>query len=184
MVQAAVRMPMLSRAATQLLRLPPLRAHSAGDLGDWSDGPRLLYTFARIETLFERFEQLVRDGVYEPFRVEQACIDDLAPHLTGRSEWRLVWWYLAKQPGLAIGAVGMPTDAAARISVDTQRVAVSLAVLCRAFSSFYRTTRVLLEPEATLVPRMRARLLLCHAVRQCLWRDMTLLGVEPIRGRI
>eukprot|EP00708_Paratrimastix_pyriformis_P002214 GAFH01000955.1.p2 GENE.GAFH01000955.1~~GAFH01000955.1.p2 ORF type:complete len:736 (-),score=385.89 GAFH01000955.1:67-2121(-) len=147
------------------------------DFNDAS-GPFLLYNYARICSIFRKFESRVvaanpAMALCPLSQVQWGLLED-------PQEWELLIEYLITFPDVvwAIAVPAMPARPALP-QFSAHLLCDHLVSLVRLFSSYYKRVKII-NPDPAQAPLMHARLWMCRLVQQVLGNGMKLLTMHPL----
>ncbi|KAI1234518.1 hypothetical protein IHE44_0003573 [Lamprotornis superbus] len=202
---AAIRFELLSTAHRSQITLD-LENNSISTKGTKS-GAFVMYNCARLATLFNAFQQAVKQGEHQPhhpprrpllepqgllWAQQSPCFPGTYPPLPPVSElnfsclreegeWLLLFNYLLPFPEVLQQAAQLPPSSKGiRITANTETVCKFLIQLSMDFSSYYNRVHILGEPFPHLFDQMFARLQMLGAVRDVFHSALATLHLPPL----
>uniref|UniRef100_A0A1B6JRR9 DALR anticodon binding domain-containing protein n=1 Tax=Homalodisca liturata TaxID=320908 RepID=A0A1B6JRR9_9HEMI len=167
LVSAAVTFDLLSVKLEKPLYLDVTLQPSAARISNNKGAPFVLYNYARLSAILEKFDYCVAESIFRPL----PSLDDINYSLfTEEDEWSLVFDLLAEWPAVV-------TECQNLTRPGLHRLTGFLSTLASIFSVYYRHTRVLNEGLPHMVPLMEARIHLLLAIRQVFLNAFSLLGI-------
>ncbi|XP_041459923.1 DALR anticodon-binding domain-containing protein 3-like [Lytechinus variegatus] len=147
----------------------------------WPDnrnGVFVVYNYARLSTLFARFEEEVNKGTY-PALPPVESIDFST--LKEEAEWKLLFSHILTLPDVILDSIGESiTTQELSCKFETHKICRYLVSLSQDLSTYYSRYRILVEPRPHLLPTMFARIYLLKAVHQVLGNGLALLKITPL----
>ncbi|XP_033647403.1 DALR anticodon-binding domain-containing protein 3-like [Asterias rubens] len=175
---AGLKFEILGKQHRHMLKLDLSNSHNNSTWPDSRDGVFVMYNYARLCTLFSRFEQEVKKATYPPLPSISTIDFSL---LREDQEWGLAFNYVLQYPVMLSECVSdLQNGKGPHLNIQTHRVCSFLASLCRDLSSYYSHTHILGEPRPHLIAVMFARLYLLRSVHQVLKNGFSLLNIEPL----
>ncbi|KAJ8046952.1 DALR anticodon-binding domain-containing protein 3 [Holothuria leucospilota] len=175
LVKAAITFDILSTAlgSTVKLDLSPKTESSESRRGVF-----VLYNYARLATLFDRFNGEVTKGVYPPLPPLNEVHFDV---LREEEEWKLLFCYVMQFPDILRETLGdLYSSTLPFFNPNPHKVSSFLYNLSRDLSVYYSRTHILVEPREHLLPTMYARLYLLKSVMLVMKEGLDLLDIEPL----
>ncbi|XP_001192714.4 DALR anticodon-binding domain-containing protein 3 [Strongylocentrotus purpuratus] len=148
----------------------------------WPDnrnGVFVMYNYARLSTLFTRFQEEVHKGTYPALPpVEDTDFSTLKEE----AEWKLLFSHILTLPDVILESVGerVTTPQELACKFETHKICRYLVSLSQDLSTYYGRFRILVEPRPHLLPTMFARIYLLKAVHQVLGNGLALLKITPL----
>ncbi|XP_033103074.1 DALR anticodon-binding domain-containing protein 3-like isoform X2 [Anneissia japonica] len=178
LTSASVKFELLGTSHQQTIKLD-LGQQVDGERSQSKDGVFVMYNYARLSTLFKKFEERVNQGFYPSLPNISEVDFNL---LREEEEWHLFFQYILPYPDI-ITEVLEPVfhSVGPRIQLQTHKVCGFLVNLSRDLSAYYSRTHVLSEARAHLLPVMFARLHLLKAIKQIMDNSLKLIDIEPLQ---
>ncbi|XP_071816552.1 DALR anticodon-binding domain-containing protein 3-like [Apostichopus japonicus] len=176
LAKAAIKFDILSTALGSTVKIDM----SPKDLNAESrPGVFVLYNYARLSTLFKKFDHQVEAGIYPPLPpVEEVSFSCLREN----EEWKLLLHYVMQFPDLVAETLGniFTITQGSRCNLYPNKVCRFLYSLSRDLSVYYSRTHILVEPRPHLIPIIHARLYLLKTVMRVMEDALRLLDIEPL----
>ena len=169
---AAIKFDFLLSGHSSILKLDLNKPNTKG-------GIFVMYNYARLATLFSRFEKSVAENVY-PCLPQLDQIDWSL--LREEEEWELFFNYVITFPSVVKESVGSVFTRKERpnCSLHTHTLCQFLQDLSFCLSSYYNRVHILTEPYTHLLSLMNTRIYLLKAVQQVMRNGLALLQIEPL----
>lgn len=141
-------------------------------------GAFVLYNYARMATIMDRYKQLLQRGTFPSL---PAIRDVDFQLLSDEAEWQLVFRFVARFPDIVQEAAALRTKRSTQhVQISVKKICLFLIEMSHLFSSYYSRVKILMSPEPHLLPLICARLHLVSALKQVASNALTLLGIEPL----
>jgi hypothetical protein len=176
MAGAVVKFELLSTDPQSKIKLTvPTQSTSGTDVR--FDGSFVLYNYARLANLLNNFDKACKLGTYPPLP-DISFIDFSL--LSDEEEWHILFHYVLQYPPMVADVSSSICDSeTVRIETKLKKICQFLTQMSHSVSSYYSRVKILMAPEAHLVPLIHARLMLVKAVKQTMYNALQLLAIEP-----
>nr|XP_034178930.1 DALR anticodon-binding domain-containing protein 3 isoform X1 [Osmia lignaria] len=133
----------------------------------------ILYNTARISAIIKKYNDKRLKGEY-PNLPHVYDVDFSL--LNQQDEWELVYNFIIGHQEVIKECLKCESV----FQTNPQVICIFLSRLCKKFSIYYRTTKILTEGYDHLIPTMIARLYMLHALQIILQNSLALLDIMPV----